>query len=84
MSIDQLLQFFLWCSIINAGLLIFIFLLFKVAHGWIYSIHGRWYRLTEEQFDQMIYRMMLYYKSSFFIFNIVPYVALRIIMRSGI
>ncbi len=80
MSIDLLLQFFLWCTIINAGLLIFIFLLFKVAHGWIYSIHGRWYRLSEEQFDQAIYKMMIFYKTCMIVFNLVPYFALRIIM----
>ena len=84
MSLYQLLQFFFWCSIINMGLLIFIFLLFKVAHRWIYSIHGKWYRLSEEEFDKVIYRMMLYYKSSIFIFNIVPYFALRIIISNGI
>ncbi|MBN2184949.1 MAG: hypothetical protein JW746_06440 [Candidatus Krumholzibacteriota bacterium] len=80
MSVDLLARFFLWCSIINAGLLIFVFLLIKVAHGWIYSIHGRWFSVTEEQFDQIIYRMMLSYKTGLFIFNLVPYVALRIIM----
>lgn len=80
MSTDQLLQFFLWCTIINAGLLIFVFLLFKVAHGWIYSIHGRWYRLSEEQFDQTIYKMMIFYKTCMIVFNLVPYFALRIIM----
>ncbi len=80
MSLDLLQRFFLWCTIINAGLLIFVFLLFKVAHGWIYSIHGKWYRVPEEEFNIAIYKMMIFYKTVMFVFNLVPYVALRIIM----
>ncbi len=79
MSIDLLRLFFLWCSIINIGLLVIAFVFFKVAHRWIYAIHGGWYRLTEEQFNQAIYQMMILYKICLIVFNIVPYIALRII-----
>ncbi|MBN2070493.1 MAG: hypothetical protein JW814_03460 [Candidatus Krumholzibacteriota bacterium] len=79
MSIELLTMFFLWSSILNIGIMIVSFLLFRIAHRYIYTVHGGWYKLSNEQIDLAIYRMMTIYKIFLFMFNIVPYVVLRII-----
>ena len=79
MTIDMVRNFFLWCSIINVGLLLFSFVMFWVGREWIYRIHSKWFALSKEQFDMLWYAMLGFYKIIVFVFNIVPYIALCII-----
>ena len=69
-----------WCSIINMGLLLWWFLLFTLAHDWVYRWHGKWFKLSVEKFDAIHYAGITFFKIAIFVFNIVPYFALRIIM----
>lgn len=50
-----------------------------LAHDFVYRVHGRWYKLPAERFDAIHYTGMLYFKIGIFMFNIVPYCALRIV-----
>ncbi len=40
-----------WCSVMNVGLLLFWWLWFMLAHDFIYRIHRKWFKLSEEKFD---------------------------------
>jgi hypothetical protein len=51
MSIEVTRHFFLWCTIINYGILLVWFLVFAHGHDWIQRLHGRWFRLSSDQFD---------------------------------
>ncbi len=79
MSIELVRQVFLWCAVINYGLLLCWFLFFKLAHGWMYRFHSRWFRLSAEQFDAIHYAVLAIYKIGIILFNLVPYVALCIV-----
>jgi hypothetical protein len=79
MTIDILQEFFFWCSVINLGLFFFSLILFKVMHDFICRIHGKWYNLSAEKIDAVVYPTMVFYKICIFFFNVVPYFALRII-----
>jgi hypothetical protein len=79
MSIETLRSSLLWCAIINYGVLLVWFLFFIGAHDWMYLLHGRWFRLSVEQFDSLHYAGMAVYKIGILLFNLVPYVALRIV-----
>jgi len=79
MTIEMLRSALLWCSVINYGLLILWFLLFVIPHEWMYRLYGRWFRLTAEQFDAVNLAGIVLYKLAILLFNLVPYVALRII-----
>ena len=72
-------EMMLWCSILNLGLLILVFLMFRMAGKWICKIHGKIWDLPEENVRISLYRTMATYKMLVFILNVVPYVALRII-----
>jgi hypothetical protein len=45
----------------------------------MYRLHGRWFRLSPEQFDAIHYGAMAVYKIGILLLNLVPYLALRIV-----
>ena len=53
MSIELTRSFLLWCTVINYGILLVWFLVFTLAHDWMRRLHGRWFRLSDEQFDTL-------------------------------
>ena len=79
MSIEIAREFLLWCAAINYGVLLLWFLVFKFAHDWMYRFHSQWFRLPTEQFDAIHYAGMAIYKIGILLFNLVPYIALRIV-----
>ena len=79
MTLDAVRDLLLWCTVINYAVLLLWFLVFKFAHGWMYRLHGRWFRLSPERFDAIHYAAMAVYKIGVLLFNLVPYLALRIV-----
>jgi hypothetical protein len=84
MTIASLLDFLLWCTIVNYAVFLAWFLAFTCAHGSLYRLHTRWLRLSEIQFDVIHYSGMAVYKIGALQLNLVPYIALRIATSSGI
>jgi hypothetical protein len=78
MSIDVVRNFFLWCAVINYLVLVVWFLLIVSPHQWLYRLWGKW-PLTAEQFDVINFAGIALYKLGILLFNLVPYVALRIV-----
>lgn len=79
MALETLRSFFMWCSIINFGLLMLTFLLCVTAADWTYKIHGRWFSLSRGTFDAILYSFLGFFKLLVIVFNIVPWIALCII-----
>jgi|TARA_B100000315_G_C14222114_1_gene426961 hypothetical protein len=79
MTVDVLRDALLWCSIVNIGLLLWWFMFIALAHDWIYRYHGKWFKLSVDKFDAIHYVGMTFFKICIFVFNIVPYIALRIV-----
>ena len=79
MSINVVRNALLWCAVINYVLLMAWFLLCVVAYQWLYRLCARWFRLTAEQFDAINFAGIALYKLGIHLFNLVPYVALRIV-----
>ena len=76
MTMDMLRSFLLWCTVINYGILLAWFSVFVLAHNPIVRLHGKWFRLSPEQFDALHYAGMAVYKIAILVFNLVPYVVL--------
>ena len=77
MRVDQLAEFLLWCTVLNSLLLVFWGVLFVVGRRWMFSLHSRWYALSEESFDRIHYNGILLYKVGVLLLNLVPYVVVR-------
>jgi hypothetical protein len=79
MDIQTVQQFFMWCTIINAALLVFSFLMCASAGGWIYRMHSKCFPMSRETFNVAVYSFLGVYKMFFVALNLVPYLALLII-----
>jgi predicted small integral membrane protein len=80
MTIEVIRHVLAWCTIINLGILLWWFLFYTLANEWVYSFHGKWFKLSKEQFDTIQYVGMAVYKIGIILFNIVPYITLRIVL----
>ena len=49
-----------------------------VADDWVERLHGKWFRLPEGSFDAINYGAMALFKTLIFVFNLVPYLVLRL------
>jgi hypothetical protein len=78
MNIETLRGLLLWSGIINYGFLILWVFLHLFARGLCHRIAG-WYRLPAESFDTIQFSGIVLYKMAIFFFNLIPYVALRIV-----
>jgi len=79
MTLESLREVFMWCTLINYGILMVWFLVFAFAHDWMQALHGRWFTLRREQFDAIHYAGMAALKILILIFNLVPWIALSIV-----
>jgi len=52
---------------------------FHPAHDWMHRFHSIWFHLSVEQFDAIHYAGMTVFKLGIILFNLVPYIALRIV-----
>ena len=77
MSCELMISFWGWCSVINLGLLMIWFVMFRFAHDWIYTIHSRWFELSVTRFDSIHYAGMTFFKLFIFIFFLTPYLVLK-------
>jgi hypothetical protein len=76
MNIEIIRDFLLWCTIINYGILLVWFVFFAFGHDWIERLHGKWFRLSGEQFDAIHYSGMAIFKIGIILFNLVPLIVL--------
>jgi len=79
MDIQALTSFFMWCTILNAGLYIYMAAVCVFAPDWLYRMQVRWFQIPRETWDVAIYAFLGLYKMVVIVFNLVPYLALSII-----
>lgn len=79
-SIETLAAFLGWCTAINLGMLIFASLLLVPMRGAISKIHGKMFGLDEADLSRAYFQYLAQYKILIFVFNLMPYLALRIIL----
>jgi hypothetical protein len=79
MTIEIVRDTLAWCTVINWVLLLLWFLFFALAHDWTYRWHSKWFNLSVDRFDSFNYAGMALFKISIVLFNLAPYLALRIV-----
>lgn len=79
MSIELSRNFLLWSTVINYTILLVWFLVFVLAHDRLCHLHGRWFRLSDEQFDGLHYAGMSIYKIGILLLNLVPFLVLTVL-----
>jgi hypothetical protein len=61
------------------GLLLWWFLAFVFMRDLVKRIHGKWFQISDESFDKLHYAGMTLFKVFVLVFNLVPYLAMRIV-----
>ena len=72
-------QMLLWCTVIDYCLLILWWLIMILPHQWIYNLSGKPFGFTEDQFKRYNLAGIGLFKCTIVLFNLVPYIALRIV-----
>ncbi len=80
MTIDIMREFFLWCSILNVGVLIVSVLFMWLFHDLSYRVHRTWCNVSVDTFDAILLSVLAFYKIIIVVFNIVPYFVLRFVV----
>jgi hypothetical protein len=79
MTLELAMPAFLWCAVINYALLLLWVLLSMLPHQRFYLLVGKRFHLTAELFDTINFALIGLYKVGIILFNLVPYISLRII-----
>ena len=78
MSLEQLTGFFGWCSVINIGVLLFSTIMLVLMKDWVINIHSKMFNLNPQVLAP-IFRYLGNLKLLVIVFNLVPYLALKLI-----
>ena len=79
MNLETLTTFFMWCTILNGGVLVFWALFLICAPEFIFRMHSKWFPMSRETYNAVVYGFLGAAKIVFVAFNAVPYVALSIV-----
>jgi hypothetical protein len=79
MDIEILTKFFMWCTIINGSLLIFWIIVLILAPDMVYRTQNRWFPISQETFNIVMYCFLGLFKIIFLVFNLVPWLVLLIV-----
>lgn len=80
-DLAALRSLFGWCALLNGGLLTVSALVIRFAHAQVFLAHSDWVTLSKEGFDLAIYLLLGIWKLLVIVFNLIPYLALVIILR---
>ncbi len=79
MDIQTLTSFFMWCTVMNGALLVLWSIMLLFAPDLVYRTQSRWFPISRETFNVVIYCFLGAFKIVFLAFNLVPYLALLIV-----
>ena len=77
-SIEVTTEFLGWCTVINISLLVLSTIMLTFMRSWIVSFHARMSGVDEADLPKIYFEYLGNYKILIFVFNIVPYFALRL------
>ena len=78
MDLALLKEFFMWMTVVNLGLFMWMAIMCMLAKGFIYRVHGKLFGLSQETVNAMLYGFLGFYKIVFIVFVLVPWIALTI------
>ena len=76
-SVDLVTGFLGWCSVINIGVLVVASLAVTLGRDAIASVHQNMFGLSDTDLSRAYFQYLAQYKIAIFVFNLIPYIALR-------
>lgn len=79
MYVRELTRFFMWCTIINGGLLALWSIAWMTMPGLVYKTQERFFPVSRETFTVVFYGFLGVFKIIYLVFNVTPFIVLLII-----
>lgn len=79
MSLDLITTYFGWMTVINGSLLLFSTFMLTVFKSVVISIHQKFTGLEADTLEPAYFHYLAFYKILIIVFNLVPYLVLKII-----
>ena len=80
-DLQTLTTFLGWCSVINMGLLLFSTALLMLMKNFVAGLHSKLLGVDRSELPAMYFQYLGNYKVFIIVFNIVPYVALKMMAQ---
>jgi hypothetical protein len=81
-SLEDFTKFLGWCTVINIAIYLVSALIMALMHAPMSQIHAMMFGLTDVDVLHTYFQYLGHYKIAILVFNLVPYIALKIIKRS--
>jgi len=78
MDITTIKTFFMWCMILNLGVLVFSSIVGMFFADFSFRMNNRFFGISREAFNTLIPCFFGFYKVIVIVFSVVPYIALEI------
>lgn len=78
MTMEQIAQLLGWCAVINIGFLLFKSIVLLALRGSVSKIHSAMTGVSEKEILGFYFQYLSQFKIVIFVFNLAPYIALRI------
>lgn len=79
MEIVFITSFLGWCTLVNFALLLLTTILLFLLNDFIGEIHSRMTGIEPEKLKTLYFQYLAHYKILIIVFNLVPYIVLKII-----
>jgi hypothetical protein len=76
--IQTLATFFGWCTVINIVFIVIVFVFSYFLHDFFGRIIAKMFGVSEQAAKETLLRVLMQYRVAVVFFNLVPYVALKI------
>lgn len=78
LDLESLTTLLGWCSVVNAAVLALTTVSIIALKGFISDIHGRMFGIQKDALPEMYFQYLANYKIAIIVFNVAPYIALRL------
>ncbi len=82
-TLEQITSVLGWCAVINSAMLALFTVVMVLGRQWIPRIHARLFDLSETVIRSEYFSFLSTYKLIIMALNIVPYIALKIVLAAA-
>ena len=79
-DIETVTRFLGWCAVLNMGLLLFSTFILVMFNAQIKILHGKLINVDPATLNVLYFNFLGYYKIAILVLNLVPYLALKILV----
>ncbi len=78
-NLNELKTFLGWCTVINVVVLFLAAVAVMTLGNWMTGLHSSMFGIGQDQLSQQYFQYLANYKIAIFVFNLTPYVSLRLL-----